>query len=60
MENTPSKIAADILSAAMESKVIYLESTAPEGLAAAFTQIHAAVLEAAKQDKHHALFRAGS
>lgn len=50
MENTPSKIAADILNAAMAANKIGINHHSADSIAEAFTTIHAAVHEAAKKD----------
>ena len=60
MENTPVRIAADILNNAIASKAISLESSAPDSYVAAFNIIHAAVHEAAKKDYDANLFKAHS
>lgn len=58
MENTPSRIAADILITAIETKQIYVESAAE--ITTAFNEIHAAVHAAAAKDRAHNLFLANS
>lgn len=50
MENTPARIAADILNTAMTSGKISFEEYTAEEVASLFTTIHAAVHEAAKKD----------
>ena len=52
MENTPSKIAGDIVIAALAASGFYKKDSAATAneIAAAFTKIHASVFEAAKQD----------
>lgn len=54
MENTPSRIAADILVAVIEAKQLYIES--PVDVVTAFNDIHTAVHEAAKKDYQANLF----
>jgi hypothetical protein len=55
MESTPSRIAADILIAALGAKNISI-LTKPENIAEAFNTIHAAVHDAAEKDKDADLF----
>lgn len=49
MENSPARIAADILIGAFEAKTLL--SNSPSDIAAAFTEIHKAVHDAAKKDR---------
>lgn len=55
MENTPARIAADILNAAMAANKIIINQSRESSIAEAFTAIHAAVHEAAQKDYNASL-----